>query len=84
MPLLFEECFEILSRTKGFWEWGNSCGKKVLGETPQDEVRGGSPRSRGKRAIPRSPRPLNKSLEIESSTIQSFIGKFFTDNLVYR
>ncbi|REJ06348.1 hypothetical protein DYE48_19000 [Halobacillus trueperi] len=39
------------------------------GETPQDAVRGGSPRSRGKRAIPRSPHPLNKSLETESSTI---------------
>ncbi|REJ10666.1 hypothetical protein DYE48_04085 [Halobacillus trueperi] len=41
----------------------------MLGETPQDEVRGGSPRSRGKRSIPRSPHPLNKSLETESSTI---------------
>ncbi|REJ06873.1 hypothetical protein DYE48_17805 [Halobacillus trueperi] len=39
------------------------------GETPQDAVRGGSPRSRGKRAIPRSPHTLDKSLETESSTI---------------
>ncbi|SDP53634.1 hypothetical protein SAMN05421677_12161 [Halobacillus aidingensis] len=29
--------------------------KKVQGETPQSEARGGSPRSRGKRLIPRSP-----------------------------
>ncbi len=29
--------------------------KKVHGETPQDAVRGGSPRSRGKRAIPLRP-----------------------------
>ncbi|REJ11125.1 hypothetical protein DYE48_01645 [Halobacillus trueperi] len=41
----------------------------MLGETPQDAVRGGSPRSRGKRVIPRSPHPLNKSLETESSSI---------------
>ncbi|REJ05755.1 hypothetical protein DYE48_20000 [Halobacillus trueperi] len=39
------------------------------GETPQDAVRGGSPRSHGKRLIPRSPHPLNKSLEIKSYTI---------------
>ncbi|GEN55410.1 hypothetical protein HFA01_36720 [Halobacillus faecis] len=41
--------------------------EKVQGETPQDAVRGDSPRSRGKRAIPRSPHPLNKSIETESS-----------------
>ncbi|REJ11237.1 hypothetical protein DYE48_02255 [Halobacillus trueperi] len=38
------------------------------GETPQDAVRGGSPRSRGKRVIPLRPHLLNKSLEIEPST----------------
>ncbi|REJ09103.1 hypothetical protein DYE48_11505 [Halobacillus trueperi] len=54
---------------RGGGEWGDSCGKKVHGETPQDAVRGGSPRSRGKRVIPRSPHPLNKSLENESSAI---------------
>ncbi|REJ06725.1 hypothetical protein DYE48_18510 [Halobacillus trueperi] len=47
--------FEILIWQKGGGEWGDSCGKKVHGETPQSEARGGSPRSRGKRAIPRSP-----------------------------
>ncbi|RDY72186.1 hypothetical protein DXT76_03600, partial [Halobacillus trueperi] len=47
--------FENLFRQVGGGEWRDSCGKKVHGETPQDEVRGGSPRSRGKRAIPRSP-----------------------------
>ncbi|REJ10162.1 hypothetical protein DYE48_05480 [Halobacillus trueperi] len=41
----------------------------MLGETPQDAVRGGSPRSHGKRVIPRSPHPLHKSLETESSRI---------------
>ncbi|REJ08971.1 hypothetical protein DYE48_11350 [Halobacillus trueperi] len=45
------------------------------GETPQDAVRGGSPRSRGKRAIPRSPYPLNKSLETESSRNGSLYRK---------
>ncbi|SDO94949.1 hypothetical protein SAMN05421677_109149 [Halobacillus aidingensis] len=45
--------------------------EKVHGETPKDAVRGGSPRSRGKRAIPRSSHPLTKSLENESSTIGS-------------
>ncbi|REJ05784.1 hypothetical protein DYE48_19940 [Halobacillus trueperi] len=64
--------FEILTWLKGGGEWRDSCGKKVLGETPQDAVRGGSPRSRGKRVIPRSPHPLNKSLETESSTILPF------------
>ncbi|REJ11259.1 hypothetical protein DYE48_02370 [Halobacillus trueperi] len=49
----------------------------MLGETPQDAIRGGSPRSRGKRAIPRSPHPLNKSLETESSTKGSFSGSSF-------
>ncbi|REJ07285.1 hypothetical protein DYE48_16360 [Halobacillus trueperi] len=39
----------------GGGEWRDSCGKRVLGETPQDAVRGGSTRSRGKRVIPRSP-----------------------------
>ncbi|SDP29071.1 hypothetical protein SAMN05421677_11555 [Halobacillus aidingensis] len=43
--------------------------KKVLGETPQSEARGGSTRSRGKRVIPRSPNPLNKYLETEPYTI---------------
>ncbi|SDP77391.1 hypothetical protein SAMN05421677_13511 [Halobacillus aidingensis] len=43
--------------------------KKVHGETPQDAVRGDSPRSRGKRLIPRSPYPRNTSLETESSRI---------------
>ncbi|REJ09565.1 hypothetical protein DYE48_08285 [Halobacillus trueperi] len=37
------------------------------GETPQDAVRGGSPRSLGKQAITRSPHPLNKNLETASS-----------------
>ncbi|REJ05649.1 hypothetical protein DYE48_20210 [Halobacillus trueperi] len=55
--------------TRGGGEWRDSCGKKVHGETPQDAVRGGSPRSRGKRAIPRSPIHLYKTLETESSTI---------------
>ncbi|REJ08624.1 hypothetical protein DYE48_13105 [Halobacillus trueperi] len=64
--------FEILILQRGGGEWRDSCGKKVYGETPQDAVRGGSPRSRGKRAIPRSPYPLNKSLETESSTIGIF------------
>ncbi|SDN80006.1 hypothetical protein SAMN05421677_101155 [Halobacillus aidingensis] len=49
--------------------------KKVHGETPQSEARGGSPSSRGKRFIPRRPHPLNKSLETESSTIGSISGK---------
>ncbi|REJ06780.1 hypothetical protein DYE48_18050 [Halobacillus trueperi] len=53
----------------GGGEWGDSCGKKVHGETPQDAVRGDSPRSRGKRLIPRSPYPRNTSLETESSRI---------------
>ncbi|REJ09765.1 hypothetical protein DYE48_09215 [Halobacillus trueperi] len=47
--------FENLPWQRGGGEWGDSCGKKVLGETPQSEARGGSPRSRGKRVIPRSP-----------------------------
>ncbi len=51
--------------------------KKVHGETPQDAVRGGSPRSRGKRAIPRSPHPLNKSLETEASTILPLFLKIY-------
>ncbi|REJ10151.1 hypothetical protein DYE48_05420 [Halobacillus trueperi] len=50
-----ESGFEILKWQRGGGEWRDSCGKKVHGETPQDAVRGGSPRSRGKRAIPRSP-----------------------------
>ncbi|REJ10066.1 hypothetical protein DYE48_04950 [Halobacillus trueperi] len=45
------------------------------GETPQSEARGGSPRSRGKRVIPRSPHQLNKSLETESSTNGSYYGR---------
>ncbi|REJ08314.1 hypothetical protein DYE48_14230 [Halobacillus trueperi] len=64
--------FEILIWQRGGGEWRDSCGKKVLGETPQDAVRGGSPRSRGKRAITRSLHPLNKSLETESSRKGSF------------
>ncbi len=67
--------FENLPWQRGGGEWRDSCGKKVQGETPQDAVRGGSPRSRGKRVIPRSPYPLNKSLEIESSTIQPDTSK---------
>ncbi|REJ08108.1 hypothetical protein DYE48_14435 [Halobacillus trueperi] len=63
--------FEILLWQKGGGEWRAPCGRKVLGETPQDAVRGGSPRSCGKRAIPRSPPPLNKSLETEFSRIGS-------------
>ncbi|RDY70827.1 hypothetical protein DXT76_11400 [Halobacillus trueperi] len=47
--------FETLVWQRGGGEWRDSCGEKVLGETPQDAVRGVSPRSRGKRAIPRSP-----------------------------
>ncbi|REJ10052.1 hypothetical protein DYE48_04875 [Halobacillus trueperi] len=64
----------VVSRSlyeRGGGEWRDSCGKKVHGETSQDAVRGGSPRSRGKRAILRSPHPLNKILETESSTIGS-------------
>ncbi|REJ10037.1 hypothetical protein DYE48_04795, partial [Halobacillus trueperi] len=53
--LIREGGFETLIRQRGGGEWGDSCGKKVLGETPQSEARGGSPRSRGKRLIPRSP-----------------------------
>ncbi|REJ08285.1 hypothetical protein DYE48_14080 [Halobacillus trueperi] len=52
--------FEILIWQRGGGEWRDSCGKKVHGETPQDAVQGGSPRSRGKRAIPRSPIHLIK------------------------
>ncbi|REJ10084.1 hypothetical protein DYE48_05050 [Halobacillus trueperi] len=63
---------KILIWQRGGGEWGDSCGKEVLGETPQDAVRGGSPRSHGKRAIPRSPHALTKSLETESSRIGSF------------
>ncbi len=51
--------------------------EKVHGETPQNAVRGGSPRSRGKRVIPRSPHPPNEHLETESSTIGSFSGSSF-------
>ncbi|REJ09779.1 hypothetical protein DYE48_06595 [Halobacillus trueperi] len=70
--------FEILIWQRGGGEWRDSCGTKVHGETPQDAVRGGSPHSRGKRAIPRSPDPHNKHLETESSTIGSLsvIGIF--------
>ncbi|REJ06691.1 hypothetical protein DYE48_18335 [Halobacillus trueperi] len=67
--------FEILIWQRCGGGWRDSCGKKVHGETPQDAVRGGSPRSRGKRAIPRSTHSLSKSLETESSTIGSFYGR---------
>ncbi|REJ09383.1 hypothetical protein DYE48_09840 [Halobacillus trueperi] len=66
--------FENLPWQKGEGGWRDSCGKKVLGETPQDAVRGGSPRSRGKRAIPLRPHPLNKSIETESSTIENIFA----------
>ncbi len=65
----------------GFWnlpwqrgggEWRDSCGNRVLGETPQGVS------LRRLTALPRKashspqPHPLNKSLEIESSTILPF------------
>ncbi|RDY70706.1 hypothetical protein DXT76_11530, partial [Halobacillus trueperi] len=43
--------------------------------TPQDAVRGGSPRSRGKRVIPRSPNPPHKHLETKSSRKGSVCGR---------
>nr|WP_245545005.1 hypothetical protein [Lentibacillus jeotgali] len=30
---------------------GDSCGRKGIGETPQNGVRGGSPAARGKRSV---------------------------------
>ena len=45
-----EKIVEVVSRhshgKRGGGEWRDSCGKRVLGETPQDGVRGGSRRQK--------------------------------------
>ncbi|REJ09363.1 hypothetical protein DYE48_09730 [Halobacillus trueperi] len=59
--------FETLIWQRGGGEWRDSCGKKVLGETPQSGARGGSPRPRGKRVI-----PLRPQSRIQTSRNQVF------------
>ncbi|SDP33987.1 hypothetical protein SAMN05421677_11662 [Halobacillus aidingensis] len=68
--------FENLPWQKGEGEWRDSCGKKVLGETPQDAVRGGSPRSRGKQAIPRSPTHSTKVSKLNLPQSGAFLEEW--------
>nr|WP_229740627.1 hypothetical protein [Ornithinibacillus halotolerans] len=63
--------------------YGDSCGRKGIGETPQCEARGGSPAARGKRSIfPERVRRTNKSINPKPFSKQFPTSKYFKINQI--